>query len=99
MLFDYLIDNNSIDIETHEKKLIHSLISGDSIGSENNWIYQIVANKKNSIDVDKFDYICRDSYHVGIKSGSVDYNRIFNNSMLINGNLCFHVKVIYNNVE
>ena len=31
-----------------------------------NWKYQIVANKSCDIDVDKIDYIQRDSYHLGI---------------------------------
>ena len=29
-------------------------------------MYQIVCNKVNYIDVDKIDYILRDSYHIGI---------------------------------
>ena len=33
---------------------------------QNNWIYQIVCNKINHIDVDKIDYILRDSYHIGL---------------------------------
>lgn len=91
MLFDHLIDNNYIDIDNEEKDLIHRLIEGQE--DNNNWIFQIVANKKNSIDVDKFDYICRDSYHTGSKNISVDYDRIFNTARLINGNLCFNNKV------
>lgn len=30
------------------------------------WLYQIVCNKVNHIDVDKIDYILRDSYHIGL---------------------------------
>ena len=33
---------------------------------QDNWIYQIVCNKINHIDVDKIDYILRDSYHIGL---------------------------------
>lgn len=33
---------------------------------KNNWMYQIVCNKINDIDVDKIDYILRDSYHIGL---------------------------------
>ena len=33
---------------------------------QDNWIYQIVCNKVNHIDVDKIDYILRDSYHIGL---------------------------------
>jgi HD superfamily phosphohydrolase len=96
MMFDYIVDKYSIDLEEEDGKLIQALIDGsegNSLSSDNRWIYQIVANKKNSIDVDKFDYICRDSYHVGQYKAHVDYDRIFNSSRLINGNLCFHIKV------
>ena len=34
---------------------------------QNNWKYQIIANKICQIDVDKLDYIRRDCYHLGIK--------------------------------
>lgn len=99
MLLEYLIDNNSIDIETEQMKLIQSLILGEikSCGNKefyyDSWIYQIVANKKNSIDVDKFDYIRRDSYHIGLQSANVDYQRIFNSAKIIDNNLCFNIKV------
>lgn len=40
-----------------------------------NWI-QIVANKRNEIDVDKFDYILRDGLYLGIYS-NFNYKRFF----------------------
>ena len=33
---------------------------------KNNWMYQFVCNKINDMDVDKIDYILRDSYHIGL---------------------------------
>jgi HD superfamily phosphohydrolase len=101
-MFDYLIDNNSIDIDNYEKKLIQKLILGEITPSDQKefyyepWIFEIVANKKNSIDVDKFDYICRDSYHIGLQSAFVDYDRIFKTSRIINNNLCFNIKNDFN---
>ncbi|XP_031697997.1 deoxynucleoside triphosphate triphosphohydrolase SAMHD1-like [Anarrhichthys ocellatus] len=35
---------------------------------EKSFLYEIVANKRNGVDVDKFDYLARDAYHLGIKT-------------------------------
>ena len=40
------------------------------------FIFDIVNNKRNSIDVDKYDYIKRDSYHLGIKDTYYDYDTL-----------------------
>lgn len=40
------------------------------------YMYEIVANKRNGIDVDKWDYLARDSYMLGVKT-NFDYNRCF----------------------
>ncbi|XP_025116187.1 deoxynucleoside triphosphate triphosphohydrolase SAMHD1-like [Pomacea canaliculata] len=37
-------------------------------GQEQAFLYDIVANKRNGIDVDKWDYISRDCLHLGMKS-------------------------------
>jgi HD superfamily phosphohydrolase len=99
MLLEYLIDNNNIDIESDQRRLVQSLILGEIKPAESkefyydSWIYQIVANKKNSIDVDKFDYLCRDAYHIGLQSSQVDYERIFSSVKITENNLCFNIKV------
>ncbi|KFU91294.1 SAM domain and HD domain-containing protein 1, partial [Chaetura pelagica] len=41
---------------------------------EKSFLYDIVANKKNGIDVDKLDYFARDCHHLGIPN-NFDYNR------------------------
>ncbi|XP_034152046.1 deoxynucleoside triphosphate triphosphohydrolase SAMHD1 isoform X2 [Esox lucius] len=38
------------------------------------FLYEIVSNKRNGIDVDKWDYFARDSYHLGIQN-NFDYHR------------------------
>lgn len=43
------------------------------------WKYQIVANKVNQLDVDKLDYIQRDSFYLGLKCGG-EYSRIINDA-------------------
>ncbi|KAK0136108.1 Deoxynucleoside triphosphate triphosphohydrolase SAMHD1 [Merluccius polli] len=41
---------------------------------EKSFLYEIVANKRNGIDVDKWDYFARDCHHLGIQN-NFDYHR------------------------
>uniref|UniRef100_A0AAZ1XD60 HD/PDEase domain-containing protein n=1 Tax=Oreochromis aureus TaxID=47969 RepID=A0AAZ1XD60_OREAU len=42
--------------------------------NEKSFLYEIVANKQNGIDVDKFDYFARDCHHLGIQN-NFDHRR------------------------
>jgi len=59
--------------------------------SDRGFMYEIVANKRNSVDVDKFDYISRDCHNVGLKT-SYDFDRLMNLSRVINNEVCYHSK-------
>ena len=85
----YLVDNNNIgnrfnkivlDISSEDLKFIGDLICGDKHGG---WEYDIVNNKRNSIDVDKFDYIKRDTQHLGLQQSSFDYKVLLNGARVI----------------
>ncbi|KAM3871742.1 deoxynucleoside triphosphate triphosphohydrolase SAMHD1 [Diretmus argenteus] len=41
---------------------------------DKSFLYEIVANKRNGIDVDKWDYFARDCHHLGIQN-NFDYHR------------------------
>ncbi|XP_039647664.1 deoxynucleoside triphosphate triphosphohydrolase SAMHD1-like [Perca fluviatilis] len=63
------------------KKLIEGLSDPNAVQwpyncrpKEKSFLYEIVANKSNGIDVDKFDYFARDCYHLGMKN-NVDHLR------------------------
>jgi len=101
-LIDYMIDKYNIDIDVDQSNFIKNLILGGDMtmnisnsqaeALNDNWIYQIIANKKNSIDVDKFDYLKRDTYMIGLKSSKPDYHRIYKNARIINNDICFNIK-------
>lgn len=57
------------------------------------FIYQIVSNNLNSIDVDKCDYIARDTYAVGLKF-SFDFRTIVDDVIVIN-NIISYPKQLY----
>lgn len=58
-------------------------------------MFDIVANKRNSIDVDKFDYIHRDAYNIGLKNIHFDYERLIKSSKVIGNEMCFNQKNDY----
>ena len=58
------------------------------------WIFEIVNNKRNSIDVDKFDYLWRDMKYtgVGLEMG-FDYSVLTQNARVIEGQLCYPIQI------
>lgn len=63
-IFKNMVKENTMPFTEDEVTFITSLINPNE-NVKNNWLFQIVANKYCSIDVDKIDYIQRDSYHLG----------------------------------
>lgn len=64
IIFRKMIQTYSIDFSEEDIKFIIELIE-PNLELKNNWKYQIINNKCCSLDVDKIDYIRRDSYHLG----------------------------------
>ena len=62
------------------------------------FLYDIVSNARNSLDVDKFDYISRDCYALGL-SRAFSYERLIVNSRVINNEICFNAKATMNIYE
>ena len=54
----------------------------------NSFVYQIVSNNLNGLDVDKYDYINRDAYHTGMKSG-FDCFRLIDFVLVIDNNIVY----------
>eukprot|EP00727_Mastigamoeba_balamuthi_P011165 m51a1_g6671 putative hd phosphohydrolase domain-containing protein (450) ;mRNA; f:201476-204339 len=98
-LLDNLLTGDIGNYDTEEVKFMQNAIRGESMGhEEDGWLFQIVKNQKNSVDVDKFDYLARDSYMLGMKS-TYDCSRLMNHSRAIGGDICFHKKEAYNVYE
>ena len=102
MMLDYLIDDNCIDIEEDDSKIVKSLINpkGESFfkSDDKMFLYDIVSNSRNSVDVDKFDYLQRDCLNLGLKS-SYDPSRLINHCRVIGNEICFSAKEAYNLYE
>ena len=76
--------------DKQEIDFICSLInpSNKNIGYE----YQVLANKENGLDCDKFDYIRRDAYHLGLPANTVEIGRLIQGARIIDNNICYPEK-------
>ncbi|CAG0886307.1 unnamed protein product [Darwinula stevensoni] len=110
-LLQYIIDKYSLKGEFLQFGLsevhisfIKCLINGNKMTdkgihpfwNQKGFLWDIVANKRNGIDVDKCDYFLRDSYHLGIKN-TFNHERMmkFARALFIPGQgwqICFREK-------
>jgi len=90
-IFKKMVTDYKLPITDEEMAQILKMICPNP---DDNWLYQIVANALNDIDVDKIDYIMRDSYHLGLQTGG-EFRRIITQCRVIDGIICYPQKVQY----
>ena len=90
LILGYMIDKYSLDITKEELEFISNIINPNriEIKDKRDYIYEIISNERNGIDVDKFDYIKRDSLYCGL-SYSMDCSRIMKHIRVIDNKLCY----------
>ncbi|KAJ7595061.1 hypothetical protein C8J56DRAFT_456033 [Mycena floridula] len=92
----HLLKENEIAISPEDLSFILALIAGDPtkcILDEKPFLFDIVSNKRNGLDVDKFDYLLRDCYTIGdIKTISLE--RILASARVIRNQICYDIKDI-----
>ena len=90
-MFTEMVTTYDLSLAPEEVTQIHRMICPKP---EDKWVYEIVANAKNQIDVDKIDYIMRDSYHLGLQTGG-EFKRIITQCRVINDTICYPHKIQY----
>lgn len=93
--FDYLVEKNNVEFDTDVLKAAQKLVLGERINEEYGWMSDLIANHKNGIDSDKFDYICRDSHHIS-HGVNLQTERIIRNSRVLGNSVCFDEKIVQN---
>ena len=76
MMFKYLVESHptKLDNMLSEEDIdqICRLIHGGPVDPDRSWLFEIVSNSRNGIDVDKIDYLQRDSYKTNLKHITCD---------------------------
>ena len=99
-MFEWMVDENHIDIGEDVVKRVRGLITSEDSNAitGKRFLWDIVANKRNSVDVDKFDYLMRDSHNAGVK-GSADISRLVSFMKVIDDEICFKASEVHNVYE
>lgn len=58
-------------------------------------MFDIINNKRNSVDVDKFDYICRDTKMMDISHGYFDPKILLKEARVIDNQICYPDKYAF----
>ncbi|CAA0814140.1 HD domain-containing metal-dependent phosphohydrolase family protein [Striga hermonthica] len=95
-MIDYVVDEHNIDIDPEcLKKVKELIIASENATSKSSkeklFLYDIVANGRNGIDVDKFDYIVRDSRACGLGC-NFQFKRVLETMRVIDDEICYRAK-------
>ncbi|KAK2374535.1 hypothetical protein P8452_47127 [Trifolium repens] len=93
-MIDHIVDEHNIDLDSQLLKKVKEMITSSSDHPpqrENKFLYDIVANGRNGIDVDKFDYIVRDSRACGLGC-NFQPERLMETMQVIDDEICYRAK-------
>ncbi|MFS7994938.1 putative HD/PDEase domain-containing protein [Helianthus anomalus] len=95
-MIDHMVDEHNIDIDSGCLKKVKEMIIASSenaakTSKEKLFLYDIVANGRNGIDVDKFDYIVRDSRACGLGC-NFQFERLLDTMQVIDNEICYRAK-------
>ncbi|KAI0030397.1 hypothetical protein K488DRAFT_35067, partial [Vararia minispora EC-137] len=97
MMLDDMVKRYSIGLPPRDVEFIKALIAGDASRCEcveKPFLFEIVANKRNGIDVDKrcrFDYMARDGQAIGDgPKGSLE--KLIASARVVENQICYHHK-------
>ena len=95
LLIEHIIKNDPVlkdIIKPSEIQFIRDVINPKE--QHTGFLYQIVSNYLNGLDVDKYDYIMRDSAKAGI-GVSFNADRLTNDAYVVENTICYPKQTIY----
>ena len=98
MLLKYVVEKYEIGLTNKQVDNIIEMIHPSESNNDRSFIYSIVSNAKNALDVDKIDYIQRDILNLAIENG-YNHSRLFKMCKVIDDEICVHKKEAFNLYE
>ena len=99
-LIEDMFDRCNFDFERKDIQMIKDIIEGKLKNRHGviirpeywdiQWAFEIVNNKWNSIDVDKFDYLWRDCESIGLKH-QVEFHRLVSSAWVIGNSIAYDI--------
>jgi deoxynucleoside triphosphate triphosphohydrolase SAMHD1 len=102
MLFEHLVEEGNLDWDRERIRHIGHMIAGDrpqrhdASSLSPRFLYEIVANEQHGIDTDKWDYLSRDVYNLGLPGSGFDHRRLMKFAKVNGDSITFHRKEIFN---
>ncbi|MED6148253.1 hypothetical protein PIB30_051387 [Stylosanthes scabra] len=96
-MVDYIVNEHHIDVDPGMIKRVKEMILASSefplprSSTEKGFLYDIVANGRNGIDVDKFDYIARDCRACGLGC-NFEFQRLLETMRVLDDEICYRAK-------
>ncbi|GAB4814490.1 hypothetical protein N2152v2_001536 [Parachlorella kessleri] len=92
-MLDYICSEYETGLSSEQQQRIKDLIASGRRAPQADWsgkgfMFDIVANKRNGLDVDKFDYLKRDNMACGELTSS-DFQALIESMRVIDGQICF----------
>ncbi|KAI0092891.1 hypothetical protein BDY19DRAFT_990567 [Irpex rosettiformis] len=97
MMFDALTKLDHVRVSEREAIIVKALIAGEVSRCSamkppvKPFLFEIIANKRNGLDVDKFDYIARDNHAIG-QGENISLDRLIISARVINNEICYDIK-------
>ncbi|KAG8384817.1 hypothetical protein BUALT_Bualt04G0157800 [Buddleja alternifolia] len=96
-MVDHIVNEHHIDVDDETMKRVKEMILASSTAATakstrgKQFLYDIVANGRNGIDVDKFDYIARDCRACGLGC-NFQFPRLMESMRVMGDEICYRAK-------
>ena len=102
-MLNFIVKKYKLNLDEKDLEKIKYMINPSKYQNEiekekKKFLFKIISNNDNGLDVDKFDYILRDTFYLGLKFGC-EFKRIYSRCRVIDNNIIFLKNEVYNIYE